>query len=393
MVRENNKEWQLYYIGRDYLGSITHVIDESGAVQQELSYDAWGRLRNPQTQTVYPTAVQPEPFLARGYTGHEHLTRYGLVNMNARLYDPATSRFLSPDLYVQSPTFTQSYNRYSYAFNNPLKYVDPTGEVYYEWDHLSHCYRDELGNRADYSDVFRLLFRSGYFRPSGSMGDGTSYGGGSGGYGSTGYGSGYPATIYVPENALSKYMWIPYTMWISYTILSPMSPSEQIEGADPNILGEYQIEAISVKLDWEAKLKKSMSAWALPSTYSYKNGEQITAPDGTRYQLYNNQWVKVGGAQVDINLYMHVGNTTGYFPSSHPAYVDQKIMMRSARNQLVDGIDPLGTAIGLASSSLPKIGSKGTVIAFGLNMAVGSVIRYNESKYHDEQVETMRNPK
>ena len=48
--------------------------------------------------------------------------------MNGRLYDPYLARFLSPDNYVQIPDFSQSFNRYSYCQNNPLKYVDPDGE-------------------------------------------------------------------------------------------------------------------------------------------------------------------------------------------------------------------------------------------------------------------------
>ena len=48
--------------------------------------------------------------------------------MNARLYDPAVGRFLSPDPYVQAPDFTQNFNRYSYCLNNPLRYTDPSGE-------------------------------------------------------------------------------------------------------------------------------------------------------------------------------------------------------------------------------------------------------------------------
>jgi RHS repeat-associated protein len=71
---------------------------------------------------------EPEPFLGRGYTGHEHLPMFGLINMNARLYDPLPGRFLSPDPFVQLPDFTQSYNRYSYALNNPLIYTDQNGE-------------------------------------------------------------------------------------------------------------------------------------------------------------------------------------------------------------------------------------------------------------------------
>ena len=49
--------------------------------------------------------------------------------MNGRIYDPVLARFLSPDPFVQAPNFTQSYNRYTYCFNNPFKYVDPDGEI------------------------------------------------------------------------------------------------------------------------------------------------------------------------------------------------------------------------------------------------------------------------
>lgn len=75
-------------------------------------------------------AVGSEPalFLGRGYTGHEHLQMFGLVNMNARLYDPVLGRFLSPNPYVQAPDLSQNFNRYSYALNNTLIYVDENGE-------------------------------------------------------------------------------------------------------------------------------------------------------------------------------------------------------------------------------------------------------------------------
>jgi hypothetical protein len=48
--------------------------------------------------------------------------------MNGRLYDPVLGRFLSPDNYVADNTFTQDFNRYTYARNNPLSYTDPDGE-------------------------------------------------------------------------------------------------------------------------------------------------------------------------------------------------------------------------------------------------------------------------
>ncbi len=130
-VRQGTGAWQVQYIGRDYLGSITHVMDATGVVKQELSYDPWGRLRNPVNQALYDLDNRLTLVLGdRGYTGHEHLTNHGLINMNARLYDPVVGRFLSPDPYVQAPSMSQNFNRYSYALNNPLRYTDPNGEFF-----------------------------------------------------------------------------------------------------------------------------------------------------------------------------------------------------------------------------------------------------------------------
>ena len=50
--------------------------------------------------------------------------------MNGRVYDPYMSTFLSPDNYIQAPDNSQNFNRYAYCLNNPLKYTDPSGEVF-----------------------------------------------------------------------------------------------------------------------------------------------------------------------------------------------------------------------------------------------------------------------
>lgn len=118
-----------YYLHRDCLGSITAITNQGGTIEAEYSYTAWGLLRNPANWQVYAAGNEPALMFGRGYTGHAHLPQFGLINMNARLYDPALCRFLSPDPYVQMPDFTQSFNRYSYCVNNPLSYVDPSGEI------------------------------------------------------------------------------------------------------------------------------------------------------------------------------------------------------------------------------------------------------------------------
>lgn len=120
----------MYYTYTDHLGSIVTVTDEAGDIVAEQSFDAWGRTRNPANWTYDLTGAPANPrWLYRGYTGHEHLPEFGLINMNGRMYDPVVGRMLSPDNYVQNPYSTQNYNRYSYVANNPMKYTDPSGQI------------------------------------------------------------------------------------------------------------------------------------------------------------------------------------------------------------------------------------------------------------------------
>jgi len=125
-IKTTPAEDNIYYTLKDYLGSILVVTNEVGTSKlEEYSYDAWGRRRNPTNWTY--TSVPAPTYLSRGYTGHEHIEEAGLINMNGRVYDPLVGMFLSPDPVVQSPGDPLNYNRYSYVFNNPLKYIDPSG--------------------------------------------------------------------------------------------------------------------------------------------------------------------------------------------------------------------------------------------------------------------------
>lgn len=129
IVESNGAVHTPHYTYTDHLGSILTVTNSTfSTIEAEQSFDAWGRRRNTTSWALEPTQIKSLPvWLIRGYTGHEHLDKFGLINMNGRLYDPATGRMLSPDNYIQDPHGTQSYNRYSYAHNNPLVYTDPDG--------------------------------------------------------------------------------------------------------------------------------------------------------------------------------------------------------------------------------------------------------------------------
>ena len=129
----------LLYTYSDVQGSLIALTDASGSLLTKtingtvvetgrFAYEPWGARRNPMDWTQKDSRTSW--IINRGYTGHEHLDAFGIINMNGRVYDPATGMFFSPD-----PTLTDEgnwldYNRYSYCLNNPFRYTDPSG---YSW--------------------------------------------------------------------------------------------------------------------------------------------------------------------------------------------------------------------------------------------------------------------
>jgi len=118
---------KLYYAYTDHLGNVVAWTNASGGmVGSSLArYEPFGTYR-----TKPPSSVNPD-ISDRGFTGHRQNNTgaydLGLIYMNARYYLPEVGRFISPDSIVPEPGNPQSYNRYAYGFNNPVKYVDPSG--------------------------------------------------------------------------------------------------------------------------------------------------------------------------------------------------------------------------------------------------------------------------
>ncbi|MDK1287933.1 RHS repeat domain-containing protein [Pseudoalteromonas umbrosa] len=132
---------ELKWLFTDYQGSIIAITNEKYKIQQEFTYDAFGK-----QSVIIPTAVEAamnydlqtavlgEIFgNLRGYTGHESL-KLGddnrVIHMNGRIYDAGTGRFMQTDPFVQAPGNLQNYNRYSYVLNNPMSYTDPSGYLF-----------------------------------------------------------------------------------------------------------------------------------------------------------------------------------------------------------------------------------------------------------------------
>lgn len=117
-----------HYLHRDYLSSVLAITKSDGTVQEQRQFGAWGEVDKFKSLNSEIDYEHDTTLLNRGYTGHEHFMGVALIHMNGRMYDAKLGRFLSPDNYIQEPFSTQSFNRFGYVWNNPLKFTDQSGE-------------------------------------------------------------------------------------------------------------------------------------------------------------------------------------------------------------------------------------------------------------------------
>jgi RHS repeat-associated protein len=111
----------LNYLLGDHLGSTAITTDSSGGKVAEIRYYPWGTERY--TYGTTPTTYH--------FTGQRLESGIGLYYYGARWYDPAAGRFIQADTIIPNPSISQSWDRYSYVNNNPLKYTDPNGHNAY----------------------------------------------------------------------------------------------------------------------------------------------------------------------------------------------------------------------------------------------------------------------
>ena len=120
----------LHWVGSDHLGGTIRVLDGSFTALDGMRYKPYGEDRD--TGSSLNTD--------RKFTGQTEDETAGLYWYASRAYDPTIGRFVSPDPIVPAPANPQSLNRYSYVYNNPLGFVDPSGNSA-EW--FNQAWRDE----------------------------------------------------------------------------------------------------------------------------------------------------------------------------------------------------------------------------------------------------------
>jgi RHS repeat-associated protein len=113
-IGEYDGAWR-YHLA-DHLGSVRSLVGTDGDVVGIQAYWPYGLLLSMAglTSSVY------------GFAGEQTETT-GLVYLRARVYSPLLRRFTSRDPWVGDYENPQTLNDFSYAGNDPVRYVDPTG--------------------------------------------------------------------------------------------------------------------------------------------------------------------------------------------------------------------------------------------------------------------------
>ena len=128
MLYRNNTyasgKFDAYFYERNLMGDIIAVYSVDGTKLISYVYDAWGKVTTTYHNGGANTGAANNPFKYRGYY---HDSETSFYYLNSRYYDPAICRFINQDSALYHSML--GYNMFAYCYNNPVNYVDYTGEI------------------------------------------------------------------------------------------------------------------------------------------------------------------------------------------------------------------------------------------------------------------------
>jgi RHS repeat-associated protein len=123
------------YQHRNHLGSTVLQTGDAAAVVAKIGYMPWGE----------PYVVTGAPVGRNTFTGKELDSETGLYYFNARYYDPALGRFITPDDRIGGAASRHDpLNLYAYALNDPTGYIDPSGHD--AWSAIGTWFSQDVTN-------------------------------------------------------------------------------------------------------------------------------------------------------------------------------------------------------------------------------------------------------
>jgi len=132
-----------YYYRKNILGDITHIFDNDGNVKAEYVYDAWGN------HEIIEDDDRIGSLNPHRYRGYYYDNETNLYYLRTRYYDPETGRFINADdiaILDETKTSINGLNLYAYCNNNPIMFIDPTGQI---WGWIDNTFIRPIGNAID----------------------------------------------------------------------------------------------------------------------------------------------------------------------------------------------------------------------------------------------------
>ena len=113
-----------YYYVTNIQGDVIAILDTSGTAVVEYAYDAWGNIILT-TGSMAGTLGAHNPLRYRGYVYDKET---GFYYLQSRYYNPEVGRFINADALVATGQGLLGNNMFAYCNNNPVNYIDPSGE-------------------------------------------------------------------------------------------------------------------------------------------------------------------------------------------------------------------------------------------------------------------------
>ena len=122
LIKDNSSK---YFYVRDYLQNILGIVDQNGKLVVKYKYDAYGNSKGIEDTSGCNLGTR-NPFRYKGYYYDDDAEMY---YCKSRFYVPKWRRWLNNDSinYLEPQNIT-CLNLFAYCNNNPVMYVDPTGD-------------------------------------------------------------------------------------------------------------------------------------------------------------------------------------------------------------------------------------------------------------------------
>ena len=130
-TNQRETECVYYFFEKNIFGDIVGVYDEEGDKVLGFTYDAWGNVSITESSEISSLYEGYGTYLKKAcifrYRGYMYESSSGFYYLQTRFYDPAVGRFINADGQLNDGLV--GYNMYAYCENNPVLYIDPTGNA------------------------------------------------------------------------------------------------------------------------------------------------------------------------------------------------------------------------------------------------------------------------